>query len=243
MPALERVLILYAGDEPSADEVGAIVRHLEQSTETDFKGVRIAVSGGEGGMLDETIAQFVVLRHEHDGDLSPGALDRTTIQTLTVNGAQRVVAVVKAAERSPWVREVIMKHLEKVDQSGSAVAWRPGWATLASERAISFVACAQDGEVRQFTDVLIMVSLFPEFDPERISALMPGGYINRVNEIATAAGLRRTGDETDVAHWLVCEAPIGKSVHLGYFDMSSDKTLLPLDVLSPQEQRRFLRKV
>jgi hypothetical protein len=98
MPTVERVLILYGGDAPSADEVGAIIRALEQSAGTDFKGVRITVSGEEGGEPDETIAQFVVLRNEREGDLSPGARKRTTVQTFTVNGARRVVALVKAEE-------------------------------------------------------------------------------------------------------------------------------------------------
>ena len=242
MPTVERVLLLYGGNEPAADEVGAIIRRLEQTAGIDFRGVRITPFGSVAGEPDEGIAQALVVRCEHEGDLSAGALERTTVQTFTVNGARRVVAVVKARERSPWVREVIAKHLERVDQSGSAVAWRPGWATLGSEEATSFVACAQDGEARQFKDVLILVSLFPELDPERISALMPGGYINRVNEVARAAGLRRAADQTDVAHWLVCEAPAGQGVHLGYFDMSSGNNLLPWDVLSPEEQRRIPRK-
>jgi hypothetical protein len=98
MPTVERVHILYGGDAPSAGEVGAIIRALEKSTGTSFKGARITASGGEGGEPDETIAQAVVAMHEREGDLSPGALKRTTVQTFTVNGARRVVAVVRAGE-------------------------------------------------------------------------------------------------------------------------------------------------
>ncbi|ROO52213.1 hypothetical protein EDC02_7124 [Micromonospora sp. Llam0] len=145
MATVERVLILHGGDRPAADEIGRIIYRLEQATGTDLIGVRITPFGPGFGQPDESIAQALVVRLEYEGDLSGGALERTTVQTFSLDGARRVVAaVVMAEERNPWVKDLIAKHLEKIDLLGNAVAWQPGWAMLSSEPAVSFVACAAE---------------------------------------------------------------------------------------------------
>jgi hypothetical protein len=96
--SVEMALIAHGGAEPGSEEVIKIVREFERDTGIDLGGVRIASFGDvTGGEPDESIAQFLVLRLEGEGEVSPGALERTIVRTITVNGARRVMAVVRAA--------------------------------------------------------------------------------------------------------------------------------------------------
>lgn len=103
------------------------------------------------------------------------------------------------------------------------------------------MASAQDEAARQFKDVLIIVSLWSETDPDRIRKLMPDGCIGWVNEVTRAAGLTPTVQQTDAAHWLVCADRDLRVVHLGYFAFPEGPSMLPWDLLTPEERRRTPR--
>lgn len=99
MPATaERAVILYGGDQPTADEVGRIVNEFERDTGIDLSGVRITSFGSGAGEPEESIVQFLLLQLEREGEVSSGALERMIVRTITVNGARRVVAVVLAQD-------------------------------------------------------------------------------------------------------------------------------------------------
>jgi hypothetical protein len=71
--SVEMALIAHGGAEPGSEEVIKIVREFERDTGIDLGGVRIASFGDvTGGEPDESIAQFLVLRLEGEGEVSPG---------------------------------------------------------------------------------------------------------------------------------------------------------------------------
>jgi len=254
--AAERVLVLYAGADPKADEVMQIIGAVKRSNGLNLEGTRVTTI--DAAMEpDEGLAQALIVRMEGEGRLSPGALERTIIHCLSVNGATRVVAVVQAAgsggrpdrgrasrgrrERTPWARELIPRHLAKLDQAGTGLAWRPGWATLSGEQALSFAASAKDGATLALADVRILVSLFRVTEPERIQKRMSGGYTAWVSKVASAAGVKAGAGQPDIAHWLLCADRKTRIVHLGYFPSSGSEALLPWDLIPPDEQRETPR--
>jgi len=257
----ERTLILYSGAKPEASELMQIVGAVERSTGISMEGTRLSTfpfaMEPEAGH-----AQAFVVELESRGELTPGALERTIIHELSVNGATRVVAVVRAdrpagggrvrpdrsdrgsrerRERNAWARELIPQHLAKLDNAGSSLAWRPGWAALTGEHALSFVARAKDGELMGFADVRILVSLFRETEPERIRKRMRVGYEEFLGKVADKAGVTFGDGQPDLAHWILCADRKLHVVHLGYLPNSGKEALQPWDLIPPDEQRKTPR--
>jgi hypothetical protein len=108
-------------------------------------------------------------------ELAPGASHRTTTYTAEAATGRRAVAAVWALERNPWLRTTIPPHMAK--NSHLRLARRPGWARLASDPVLGFVASAGDGAARCFPDMHVVVSLLPEASPRRVRGLLPGGYL------------------------------------------------------------------
>ncbi|WP_062992065.1 hypothetical protein [Nocardia anaemiae] len=134
-----------------------------------------------------------------------------------------------ASELTPWVRELIPRHMARVEHQLPELARRPGWQKLASEPALSFVASARDATARHFDDVQIVVSRFDESDPKRIRQLMPGGYLEWVDNVFHRTGVQL--GQFDVAHWLVCEDAEQYIVHLAYLPADrGGSALVPSDL-------------
>jgi hypothetical protein len=253
----ERTLILYAGAKPEVSELTQIVAAVERSTGISLEGTRLSTFPF-AVEPDAGYAQAFIVEMEGTGDLTAGALERTIIHELSVNGTTRVVAVVKAAqptggralpgrgdrgrrERNAWARELIPKHLAKLDNAGTSLAWLPGWAALTSEHAISFVTHAKDGELMGFADVRILVSLFRETEPERIQKRMPGGYEKFLGKVADRAGVTFGDGQPDLAHWILCADRKLHVVHLAYLPVSGKDALVPWDLMTPDEQQKLPR--
>ena len=147
----------------------------------------------------------------------------------------------KRRERNSWVRELIPRHLAKLDDAGSGLAWKPGWATLGGEHALSFAASAKDGELMGFADVRILVSLFRETEAARIQKRMRGGYQKYLSKVADDAGVRFGDGQPDLAHWILCSDRKGHVVHLGYFPADLSQALFPWDLIPPDEQKETPR--
>lgn len=223
----ERVLILFEGDEPEAGEIDDLVELVEREAGDDLVGVRVSTHHATEP------AESLVGRLEREGEVGPDALRRLTTYTVEAVGGRRMVAALWVADRNAWVRQTIPQHLARVDGLGIGLARRPGWARLATETAMSFVAAAADGAGRQFPDVHIVVSVLPESRPRRIRRLMTGGYIRWVDGVFHRAGVPL--GEIDVAHWLVCGQRV---VHLAYLPADLDTIpLLPWELLSRAEKR------
>lgn len=261
--AAEIVLVLYAGAKPGADEVMQIVGAVERAIGISLEGTRVSVLGFDETLKPDTgHAQALIVELENMGKVSPRALERTVTHNLSVNGATRVVAVVKAVgnarggrvrperrdrgrgsrERNPWARELIPRHLAKLDQAGTGLAWRPGWAALTGEHALSFVAGAKDGALMGLADVRILVSHFRETEPERIQKRMRGGYKEFLYRVTDAAHVTFGGGQPDFAHWILCADRKQHVVHLAYLpDPSESEALLPWDLMPPDEQQEIKR--
>jgi hypothetical protein len=227
----ERVLILYEGVAPAVREINELVRVVERETGVDLLGVRVTTF--PTAEATDIQAQFLVTRLEKESRLAPAALHRTTTYTAEAAPGRRVVAAVWAVERNPWVRDTIPPHLAK--GSGLRLARRPGWARLASEPALGFVASADDGTARCFPDVHVVVSLLPEASPRRVRRLLPGGYLRWVDGVFRVAGTRL--GVIDVAHWLVCVNGRRRTVHLAYLaNDRRESALLPWELLTRDER-------
>jgi hypothetical protein len=88
----------------------------------------------------------------------------------------------------------------------------------------------------RFDDVHVVVSLFAETRPRRIRKLMPGGYLQWVDDVFARAGAPL--GEIDIAHWIVCSTKAAKTVHLAYLPQDRRQTLLlPWELLSRAEKR------
>ena len=143
-----------------------------------------------------------------------------------------MVVAVWADEVNPWVWRTAPRHLARVEVTGFGVVRRPGWARLRTRSALSFLACARDGDARRFPDLHVVVSVFLESRPRLVRRRMPGGYARWVDDVFAHAGVR-LGDG-DAAHWLVC----GRVLHLAYFSADPDVApLVPWDLLTCAEKR------
>ncbi|MFJ8853469.1 hypothetical protein [Streptomyces sp. NPDC102437] len=238
-------MIYIDGRDPDVDEVGRIIGEFGRATGVCLAGNPVERCRGDGDLV-EGYGTFLVDLYERQGKLSRGASDRTIVRRLTVDGVGRVVAAVLTREFNAWVRDLVPRHLERVTGSGNAVALRPAFSRLGDDSALSFVAGARDGETLQFGDLQITVSLFPETDPRRIRALMPGGeYTQLLAELGIREQLAAGASPgaPDIAHWLLCADGQVRAVHLGYFFPSgTGRTgLLPYDVLSPTDQQSLKR--
>lgn len=226
----ERVLILHEGAPPAAREIDELVRVVERETGVDLLGVRVTTF--PTAEATDIQARFLVMRLEKHHRLTPDALRRTTTYTAEAATGRRVVAAVWAVEHNPWVRATIPPQLAR--SSGSCLAGRPGWARLASEPVLGFVASAADGAARRFPDVHVVVSLLPEASPRRVRRRLAGGYLRWVAGVCRVAGARL--GVVDVAHWLVCVGGRRRHAHLAY--LASDReVLLPRALLSREERR------
>lgn len=228
----ERVLILHQGAGLETGEIGQLLKLVEREADVDLVGVRVTTY--PAGEPVEPLVQALVLRLEKDGELAPGALRRLATYTAEAAGGRRVVAVVWVDELNSWVRRTIPVHLARV--AGLGLARRPGWARLAGEPALSFVAGARDGDGRRFPDVHVVVSVLPEVRARRVRRLMGGGYLAWVDRVFRGAGVPL--GEIDVAHWLLCVGGRRQAVHLAY--LSTDRremALLPWELLSRAEKR------
>ncbi|MFI6685179.1 hypothetical protein [Streptomyces sp. NPDC050485] len=238
-------MIYIDGHDPDAGEVRQIMKEFERETRLCLAGNHVERCRGDGDLV-EGYGTFLVDLYERQGRLSHGAADRTIVRRLTVNGVGRVVAVVLAQEFNTWVRELIPLHLERLAGAGESAARRPAFSRLGDDPALSFVAGARDGETLQFGDLQITVSLFPETDPQRIRALMPGGdYPQLLAELGITEQVEAEARpaDPDIAHWLLCADGKFRSVHLGYFSPSGTRrnAILPYDVLSPADQQSLKR--
>lgn len=222
------MLILYEGAAPEARESAELVRVVERETGVDLLGV--PVTAFPTVEATEPQAQFLVTRLEREHRLAPDAPQRTTTYTAEAAAGRRVVTVVWAVERNPWVRTAIPSRLAKADPR---LVRRPGWARLASEPVLAFVAAATDGATRRFPDVHVVVSLLPEVGTRRIRGLLPGGYLRWVDGVLRATGAH--ADETDVAHCLVCTDGRRRRVHLAY--LAGESVLWPWELLTREEKR------
>ena len=265
MPGMaEMMLILYSGDRGKASEIEQIVGEVERASGIALNGTHVKTFGFPTEP-DRSLAQAVVANLEGEDTLSPGALERSITYDATVRGARWVVVVVKAneragggqaraderarrgdgsrrrRERNAWARELIPQHLAKLDNAGSSLAWRPGWATLAGEHALSFAARAKDGELLGFADVRILVSLFRETQPGRIQKRMPGGYQKFLSKVADDAGVTFGDGQPDLAHWILCSDRKTRIVHLAYLPADMSQALLPWDLIPPDEQQETPR--
>lgn len=243
--ALERVFILYQGAELEVSEVEAIMRSIAEDADLDLAGVRVSTLESRYSEPDVGTAMALMARFERDGGLAPGAVARMITHDLTVNGKRRIVVLIPAdtvgdsSKDNPLVeeshvRELIPKHMARVDDSGDSIAWQPGWATLGSEAAVSFAATAHNGDMRRFDDVHVVVSHMTETDPARIRQLMSGSYITFADTIKGFAQLLNQA-EVDVAHWIICADANTHAVHLGYFAVTTGSILMPSDLLPPGE--------
>jgi hypothetical protein len=263
MPAaVERTLILYEGAKPGVGDIEQILSAVKRADGIDLAGTRVTVSGPV--TEPSTDLAMAIVAEMEGGELSPGALGRTIFHTASAGGARRVVvAVVKAPdagrgrdrrdrpgrdggmlrrrERNPWVRELIPEHLAKLDNAGVGLAWRPGWAWLSSEPALSFVASATDATIMELPNVQILVSLFSVTEPERIRKRMRGGYVTWLDHVAKAAGVRVGDALPDLAHWILCADHRLQVVHLGYLSAEANGALMPWDLLPPDEQQTVPR--
>lgn len=238
-------MIYIDGHDPDAVEVRQIMQEFERETGLCLAGNFVERCRG-GGELVEEYGTFLVELYERQGRLSRGAADRTIVRRLTVNGVGRVVAVVLVPEFNAWVRELIPRHLERIVGAEEPAARRFAFSRLGEDPALSFVASARDGETIQFGDLQITVSLFPETDPARIRARMPGGDYSR---LLVELGITRQLEskvspaDPDIAHWLLCADGKLQVVHLGYFAPSGAKrsAILPYDVLSSADQQSLQR--
>lgn len=242
----EAIFMIYiGGPDPDAGEVREVMAEFERQTRLCLAGNNVERCRGDGDLV-EGYGTFLVDLYERQGRLSPGASSRTVVRRLTVNGVGRVVAAVLAPEFNAWARELVPRHLERLVAAGEPLAGRPAFGTLGDDAALSFVAGARDGETIQFGDLQITVSLFPETDPRRIRALMPGGDYQ---QLLAALGIREQVEavpnpaDPDIAHWLLCADGQRRAVHLGYFAPSGTRrsAVLPYDVLSPADQQSLKR--
>jgi hypothetical protein len=222
------VLILYEGAAPTVRESAELVRVVERETGVDLLGVPVTTLRTDEAI--ESRAQSAVTRLERESRLGQDATHRTTVYTAEAASGRRVVAVVWAVERNPWVRTAIPSRLATGDPHLTS---RPGWARLAREPVLAFVAAATDGATRRFPDVHVVVSLLPEVAPRRIRGLLPGGYPRWVDDVIRGTGA--SVDGTDVAHWLVCAAGRRRRVRLAY--LAGESAVWPGELLTRVEKR------
>jgi hypothetical protein len=223
----ERLIVLHAGDLDN-DDLRELVNLVVRESGRDIAGVRITTYPTPAP--SDLLAHALVLRHADE--LGPDPLSRTSTYTVERAGGRCVVVAVWAEEVNPWVWRTAPQHLARVEATGLAVVRRPGWARLRSGSALSFLACARDGDARRFPDVHVVVSVFAEARPRLVRRLMPGGYTRWVDGVFARAGVR-LGDG-DAAHWLVC----GRVLHLAYFSPDPDVApLAPWELLTRAEKR------
>jgi len=223
----ERLLILYSGDLDTT-EIRDLVDVVVRESGHDMVGVRITTYPSPAP--NELLAHALVLKHVDE--LAPDPLSRLSTYTIQAAGGIRVVVAVWADEVNPWVARTAPRHLARVEATGFGVVRRPGWARLSTQAALSFLACARDGDARRYPDVHIVVSVLPESRPRRVRKLMPGGYSRWVDTVFERAGIRL--GEGDAAHWLVC----GRVLHLAYFSPDPGVApLVPWELLSRAEKR------
>jgi hypothetical protein len=224
----ERLIVLHSGDL-GTDDLRQLVDLVVRESGRDLAGVRITTYPAPEP--NELLAHALVLKHADE--LAPDPLSRLSTYTVEATGGRRVVVAVWADEVNPWVWRTAPKHLARVEATGFGVVRRPGWARLSTTSALSFLACARDGDARRFADLHVVVSVFPESRPRLVRRLMPGGYPHWVDRVFARAGVRL--GEGDAAHWLVC----GRVLHLAYFSPDPDVApLVPWDLLSRAEKRR-----
>jgi hypothetical protein len=224
----ERLIVVHAGELDTAG-IRQLVDIVRRESGRDLTGTRVTTYPSPEP--NELLAHALVLKHADE--LGPDPLTRTTTYTVEATAGRRVVVAVWAEEVNPWVRRTIPAHLERAAATGFPVTRRAGWARLRSEAALSFVACARDGESRRFADVHVVVSVLPEWRPRRIRKLLPDGYGTWVDDVFARAGVRL--DEVDGAHWLLC----GHVVRLAYFTAAPGVApLVPWDLLTRAEKRR-----
>jgi hypothetical protein len=239
-PGEDRAYILYTGPEPAMDEIHKIARVFQQDTGKSLNGLPLRIVG-TARQPDVGLIRKIIALDEEAERLSPGSSQRVIASSVAVDGAPRYVATVYTDERNPWVRSMIPQHLANVGHDGNACARRPGWATLTSASAMAFVANAQDGAVRHFDDVHVLVSTFAETEDERIRALMPGGYLTWADDVWAAAG--GMSGNVDLAHWILGTGSQRCVVHLCYITASSPRTIMwPWDLLSAAEQEQASRR-
>lgn len=224
----ERLIVVHAGELDTAG-IRQLVDIVRRESGRDLTGTRVTTYPAPEPT--ELLAHALVLKHADE--LGPDPLTRTSTYTVEATAGRRVVVVVWAEEVNPGVRWTIPAHLKRAEATGFPVTRRAGWARLWSEAALSFVACARDGESRRFPDVHVVVSVLPEWRPRRVRKLLPGGYGVWVDDVFARAGIRL--GEVDGAHWLLC----GHVVHLAYFTAAPGVSpLVPWDLLTRAEKRR-----
>jgi hypothetical protein len=237
-PGEDRAYILLSGPDPGMDEIHKIAGAFRQDTGMSLDGMALRVFGASK-TPDVDMVRSVVALEEKLNRLSPGSSERMIVRSMVIDGARHGIATVHTNERNPWVRGTIPEHLAKLEHDGNACARRPGWATLTSDSAMSFVANAQDGAVRRFDDIHIVVSTVPETDSARIRDLMPGGYTTWAEKVWATAGV--SGD-VDLAHWIVGTKSRSDAVHLCYVTGPPPRAILwPWDLLSVTEQQTVPR--
>jgi hypothetical protein len=223
----ERLIVLHSGDL-GTDDLRQLVELVARESARDIAGVRITTYPHPAP--NELLAHALVLKHTDE--LAPDPLARISTYTVERAGGRCVVVAVWADEVSPWVWRTAPRHLARVEGTGFGVVHRPGWARLRTQSALSFLACARDGDARRFPDLHVVVSVFPESRPRLVRRRMPGGYARWVDDVFERAGVRL--GEGDAAHWLVC----GRVLRLAYFSPDQDVApLVPWDLLTRAEKR------
>lgn len=139
-----------------------------------------------------------------------------------------------ADEINPWVRWAIPNQLAQAERSD--LTHRPGWATLAGEPVLSFVANARDGHAQRFDHLHVTVTVAPETSPRKIRKLFPGSYIQWVRKALRDADVEL--GKVDVAHCLVCRNGGWTRLYLTYLpENPRDSAWWPRKLVSREEVR------
>ncbi|WP_049580572.1 hypothetical protein [Streptomyces sp. SBT349] len=154
--------------------------------------------------------------------------------------------------RHEWARELITRHIARVEADRPDFAALPAWRRLTGADVLDFVLNADahprhPGQLgcrrRRFGSLTVLVSLFDIAAPDRIRDLLPGGYLPHLDHLLHRSGAGAgigAGAGQDTAHWLLGRAPDGATVaHLAYLPASRGAgALVPWDLLSEAERRR-----
>lgn len=161
----------------------------------------------------------------------------------------------EAHPQHEWARALITARIgETAARGAGGAAARAGWQRLTSADALGFVLGADDdayprvpgrlgGNARRFDELTVLVSVLDATAPKDIRRQLPGGFMFQLDWLLDRFCVRLGA--SDVAHWLLCrnQRRGDGTVHLTYLPAETDGTsaVLPVDLLSTKEQRRYLR--
>jgi hypothetical protein len=161
---------------------------------------------------------------------------------------------VQTRPRHEWARELVVAHIGRVGARDHRITARPAWQRLTSAEVLDFTLDAGDnayppvpgrigGNTRRFGELTVLVSMFNASGPQQVRSLLTGGYMSHLFWLLDEFGVRL--GESDVAHWILCRenANGDGAVHLSYLPAETEgmSALLPVDLLSGKERRRYLR--